>query len=278
MKIPPLVLAGIVLVCGALAAVVAIVARAERGRNEDLRPRITALEDEVAALKARPAAAAERVPDSRPPEVVAPGLEAPRKGGPDRIAELERQVARLNERVKELDREAGEDIGREIAGATAEQLWEKVEFARQDGRSERAHKLLKEFRERFPNDPHVPEALVALAMDEVRGDDWGQAMPILEEVLRDHPKSPHAAYAAFYLGMGRIASKDLPGGVKYYEESMTLLEGQPYWQAAANYNIAEAYENAGDPTTAREYWKKVTQFKEAQGTKEMVEEAEAKLK
>jgi hypothetical protein len=54
---------------------------------------------------------------------------------------------------------------------------------------------------------------------------------------------------------------------------------EPYWQAAAYYNLGEAYEKAGQPEMARQYYGKVTgQFGGNAKAGELPKQAEERLK
>jgi TolA-binding protein len=272
------------LAAAALAIAAALLAglalRREARHSEDLERRIAALEADLAAAKAKPAEPVARAEDSSKPSLPDSGPSTPVKPVADpRLAKLEKEVDRLEDKVRDLTRASGASIDTEIAGLPAEKLWDKSQMALRDRLTERADSLLRAFLQRFPNDPHAAEALLSLGKSETMVGDHAEAREFYEQILRDHPDSPQVPYAEFYLGMSLVEGGDLAGGTAHYEKSVEGLAGKPYWQAAALYNLGDAYQKKGQPEVAKEYYRKVAaQFGGNAEAKDIVDLAGTALK
>ncbi|MBI2920466.1 MAG: MprA protease, GlyGly-CTERM protein-sorting domain-containing form [Planctomycetes bacterium] len=257
--------------------------RREAARAEDLERRLAAIETEVASLRAAPRAPApepEGAPmpaDGLPPPVA--GGDSKSSAGDKRLAKLERDVDRLEERMKELSRASQTSIEAEIAGLPADKIWEKAQMARQDRLTGRANALLRAFLERFPNDPKVPQVLLELGGSELMVGDWPEAIAFYDRILKEYPESSQVPYAEFYLGMSLVSTGDLTAGAAHYEKSVEKFADNPYWAAAALFNLGEAYAEKGQPELAKDYFRRITaQYGAEKEVGDLVTQAEERLK
>lgn len=282
------ILAGVKPALGAvLSAVVAIAVAAillarERRVREDLDRR-------VAALEAERALPAPVVPDgSAPAARVAPG-DAPAvpeaaqpEGKPEenpRLRKLEDQIARLEARLRELNRAAEGAAVEDVAGLSADEVWQKAQIALQDKLSSRASALLREFLRRFPGDPRTAEALLSVGFHGLTTGGRDEALAAYGRILSEFPDSKAAAQAEFYTGMLYAETGDLARAKEHYEKSVERFAGNSYWQAAALLNLGDAYAAQGQPAVAREYWSRVaSQFSSDPQNAKLVRAAEDKLK
>ncbi|MCE9582249.1 MAG: tetratricopeptide repeat protein [Planctomycetes bacterium] len=274
----PALAAAVLAVAAVLLAGLAL--RREARRGEELERRIATLEADLAAAKSKVAEPIADAPKlTSPVTSSSPPTEPAKPGADPRLAKLEKEVDRLEDKVRDLSRAARTSIDDEIAGLPAEKLWDKSQMALRDKLTERADALLRSFLQRFPNDPHVAEALLALGKSETFVGDYAEAKDFYEQLLRDLPGSPQAPYAEFYLGMSLMETGDLAGGTAHYEKSVEGLAGKPYWQAAALYNLGDAYQKKGQPEVAKEYYRKVgAQFGANAEAKDIAEMAAGALK
>jgi TolA-binding protein len=256
--------------------------RQERLQREELEKRIALIEAQrvptepakasEVAIKGQPLPTEYEKPAStdKPPDKPA---ENPR------LLELEKQVARLEARLRELNRAAEGAAVEEVAGIPADQLWQKAQMAIQDKLTGRADALLREFLKRFPGDPHVPEALQSLAWNQLMAGDNAGAAELYGRILTEFPDSKQVPYAEFYVGMAAAESGDLEGAKLHYERSIEKFSGNAYWQAAAMFNLGDAYSLQGQPEVAKEYWTRLTtQFGGNEAVSKLVKAAEDRLK
>ncbi|KAF0243773.1 MAG: hypothetical protein FD180_3096 [Planctomycetota bacterium] len=263
----------------AVAVFAAISLSREAKRREELEKRVATMEE------ARAGAVPKEPPETKAPGTretpVAPPAPGQPSGAPSpdpRLRKLEEQVARLEDRVRELNRAAEGAAIEEVAGLPAEQLWQKAQMALQDRLTGKSDALLREFLKRFPTDPHASEALLSLGGNQLRVGDMAAAAGFYDRVLQEFPDSKQVPYAEFYLAMSVIGT-DLNAGKGHYERAVEKFAGNPYWQAAALLNLSSAYSEKGQPEVAKEYLKKVTtQFAGNEQAAPLVKEAEDALK
>lgn len=248
----------------------------ETRRGEELERRIAALEADVAARAKAPASPVEppRDPVAGPVPAATPA-ESP--GSDKKLAKLEKDIDRLEEQMRRLSRNTHGPIEDEIAGLDAEKLWDKAQMALKDRQSERGDALLRAFLEKFPRDPKVPQALLALAGNELSLGDTAEAQGLYEQIVRDFAASEQAPYAEFYLGIC-LADSDIDSAKSHYEKAVQGLSSNPYYQAAAFYNLGDAYREKGDVETAKEYYRKVTTQFTGATEKKLVDAAQEQLK
>lgn len=270
-----------VAVAFAVAVFAAISLGHERSRREELERRIAALEEAKPRVPEKPGEPERAVATESPvvdPNEPLPAPPSPATADP-RLLELEKQVARLEARVRELNRAAEGAAVEEVAGIPADQLWQKAQMAIQDKLTGRADALLREFIKRFPGDPHVAEALQTLGWNQLMAGDTAAAAEFYGRILTEFPDSKQVPYAEFYVGMSMAEAGDLEGARLHYERSVEKFAGNPYWQAAALFNLGDAYSEKGQPEVAKEYWRRVaTQFAGNEQVAKLVKAAEEKLK
>ncbi|MEK7470369.1 MAG: tetratricopeptide repeat protein [Planctomycetota bacterium] len=256
--------------------------RQERQRREELERRIAVLEAERVPPETRNSPVVEIKGQVLPGVEEKPASPArPADSGAEnsRLLDLEKQVARLEARVRELNRAAEGAALEGVAGIPADQLWQKAQMALQDKLTGRADALLREFLKRFPGDPHIPEALQSLGWNALMSGDTAGAAEFYGKILTEFPDSKQVPYAEFYTGMSMAESGDLEGARLHYERSVEKFSGNPYWQAAALFNLGDAYSEGGQPEVAKEYWRKVsTQFAGNEQVAKLVKAAEERLK
>lgn len=265
----------------AAAGMAAFALAREARRAEELERRIAALEAAPPAAAAKPAESAgpKATPEATPPAAKDPSPPDPKAASDDRQKKLEARLAQLEERLRELSRANRASIADELAGLSADEVWEKAQLAFQDGLSERANALLREFLRLFPNDARVPDALMSLGKVEMKMSDLAAAAALYDRVLAEFPDSKQAPYAHFFLGMTRLESGDAAAGRAHYEKAIEGLGDNPYWQAAAMFNLGEAYAKDGQPEVARDYLRRITtQFAGNQAAAPLVKQATVRLK
>lgn len=271
-----------------LGAAVAIVVAAvliarERHVREDLERRVAALEAERAAPA--PAVPDGSAPSPAPPDTAGepPADTAPAKPDrkPDegaRLKKLEEQVARLEARLRELNRAAEGAALEDVAGLSADEVWQKAQLALQDKLTGRADAILREFLRRFPGDPRIAEALSSVAWNEWTSGNAEGALAAYARILTEFPDSRQVAQAEFYTGMIHADAGNLAGAKEHYERSVEKFTDKPYWQAAALLNLGDAYAAGGQPEVAKSYWRRVsTQFAADPQAAKLAKAAEEKL-
>ncbi len=273
----------LVAVVAALVALLlsAVALSREQRARQDLERRLAVLEAE--RVPAEPRAAPEpaaTVPGNNPPaEPALPAKPAPPVADDPRLRKLEEQLARLELRVRELNRAAEGAAVEEVAGLPADQLWQKAQMAIQDRLNGRADALLREYLKPFPGDAHASEALLSLGGNAMKVGDMAAAAGYYDRLVKEFPDSKQLPFAEFYLGMSLIETGDLAGGREHYERSVEKFAGNSYWQAAALLNLGTAYIDKGQPEVAKDYLRRVsTQFAGDDQVEPLVKQANDLLK
>ncbi len=275
----------LVAVAAALVAILlsAIAVSREQRARQDLERRIAVLEAERASPEPRPTPAPEvRFTGSPTPDEpvvpVPPGKTEASSDDGARLRKLEEQVARMEARLRELNRAAEGAAVEDVAGLSADQVWQKAQMALQDKLTGRADAIFREFLKRFPGDPRIAEALSSVAWSEWTAGNPDGALAAYARILSEFPESRQVAQAEFYTGMIYADAGNLAGAKEHYERSVEKFTDKPYWQAAALLNLGDAYAARGQPEVAKEYWRRVsTQYAADPQASKLAKAADEKL-